>query len=138
MNRTSDDGGEYGLHLRRRSGDHLENLTRRREISIPCLELLEEPHVLDRDDGLIGEGLEKGNLLVGERAYFGPADVDDTDGRALPHERSSQKRLDSVPTGSRPAHRELGCLLGGAEIVDMERLAVGHRAPCNRVTIEWH
>ena len=34
------------------------------------LQLLEEPHVLDRDDRLVGEGLEQRDLLVGERPHL--------------------------------------------------------------------
>ena len=34
------------------------------ELAVPRLQLLEQPHVLDRDDGLVGEGLEERDLLA--------------------------------------------------------------------------
>ena len=40
---------------------------------------LEQPDILDRDDGLIGEGLEQLDLLVGERAHLLAEDGDDAD-----------------------------------------------------------
>jgi hypothetical protein len=33
------------------------------------LQLLEQPHVLDGDHGLVGEGLEQRDVLVGERTH---------------------------------------------------------------------
>jgi hypothetical protein len=36
------------------------------KVAVAGLQLLEEAHVLDRDDRLIGEGLEQGNLPLGE------------------------------------------------------------------------
>src|SRR5439155_4797981 len=38
---------------------------RRREITVAHLQLFEQPHVLDRDDGLVGEGFHERYLLVG-------------------------------------------------------------------------
>ena len=35
------------------------------------LEFLEQPHVLDGDDGLVGEGFEQLDLRRGEGAHFG-------------------------------------------------------------------
>ena len=34
------------------------------------LNLLEESHIADGDHGLVGKGLEQGDLLVGERVYL--------------------------------------------------------------------
>jgi hypothetical protein len=66
------DGVEYRLHISRRVGDHLQDRARRRlpiqrlrhqgmslrEGTVFLLQLREQPHVLDGDDGLVGEGLE--------------------------------------------------------------------------------
>src|SRR5262249_15643996 len=49
-------------------GPHLPIPLRPRVILL--LHLLEQPRVLDGDDGLIGEGLEEFDLSVGERAYL--------------------------------------------------------------------
>ena len=69
-----DDGVEDRLHVRGRAADDAEHLGRRRlmlqglaQFCVALLEFLEQPHVLDRDDRLIGEGFEKRDLLVGKR-----------------------------------------------------------------------
>ena len=41
------------------------------------LQLLEQPHVLDGDDGLVGEGLEQLDLPIGECADLGRGRQDD-------------------------------------------------------------
>ena len=55
---------EHGLLVGRRTTDYTQDLAcgrllieRFREIPIAQLQLVEQPHVLDRNDGLIGEGL---------------------------------------------------------------------------------
>ena len=69
------DGVEHRLDVRRRTADHAQDLARRRlllqglgEVAIAGFQLLEQPHVFDRDDRLVGEGLEQRDLLVGESA----------------------------------------------------------------------
>ena len=37
---------------------------------VRCLHVFEQPHVLDRDHRLVGEGCDQLDLLVGERAHF--------------------------------------------------------------------
>ena len=65
----------------------LQLLHRSRQISGPGLQFLEQPDVLDRDDGLVGEGLDEVDLLVGEGSHHPAPDRDDPDRRALPHQR---------------------------------------------------
>ena len=55
-------------------GDDPQDLAGRRllleglgEVAVARLELLEQADVLDGDDGLVGEGLEQGDLAVRER-----------------------------------------------------------------------
>jgi len=64
---------EHRLQIGRRAADHSQDFARRGlllerldEIGIARLELVEKPHVLDRDDRLIREGLEESDLLVSE------------------------------------------------------------------------
>ena len=38
--------------------------------SVRCLQLVEQPRVLDRDHGLVGEGRDQLDLLVGERPHL--------------------------------------------------------------------
>ena len=70
--------------------DHLEQLTGRRlllerdpQLAVARLQLGEQPHVLDRDNGLIGEGLEERDLLVGEGARLSLVDVDGADRESI-------------------------------------------------------
>src|SRR5215475_5915280 len=58
---------KYGLHISRRAGDRLENLARRHQIPVACLQLVEQAHILDGNHRLVGEGLEERNLRRRER-----------------------------------------------------------------------
>ena len=40
------------------------------QFCVAFLQFLKQPHVLDSDNGLVGEGLEKSYLLLGEGADF--------------------------------------------------------------------
>ena len=71
--RALDDGVEDRLHVRRRTADDAEHLGRRRlmlqslaQFRVALSELLEEAHVLDSNDRLVGEGFEQSDLLLGE------------------------------------------------------------------------
>jgi hypothetical protein len=75
------DGLEHGLGIRRRVRDYAKNVRGRRLLlqrfghlgmcvrqrDILLLQLREQPHVLDGDHRLVGEGFEEGNLALGER-----------------------------------------------------------------------
>src|SRR5205823_2709140 len=81
------DGVEDGLDIGLRSADDAQDLACRRllfqrlsQIVIPRLQLLEQAHVLNGDDRLVGEHLEKGDLLVGKSPWRRPhVDVDRAD-----------------------------------------------------------
>jgi hypothetical protein len=53
-------------------------LQRLAQFCIALFNLLEQPHIFDGDDGLVGKGFEKIDLLIGERTDFGPANADAT------------------------------------------------------------
>src|SRR5438552_8747791 len=92
---------EYWLSVSGRAADHAEDPARRRLLlerlgqlyvgvskrAILFLDLGEEPHVLDGDDGLVGEGLEEGDLPVREEPLFGAPDVDCSDRNPFSHQR---------------------------------------------------
>src|SRR5690348_10017837 len=68
-----DDRVEDRLHVRRRAADDAEHLGRcclmfqsLTQFCIALLQFFEQPHVLDRDDGLIGKGFEKRDLFFRE------------------------------------------------------------------------
>src|SRR5262245_21720149 len=47
------------------------------KLTLACLLCLEQSRVLDGDDGLVGEGGNQFNLLVGERTYLGSCQSQD-------------------------------------------------------------
>ena len=77
LRRALDDGVEHRLHVRGRAADDAEHLgrcglmlQRLAQFRVTLLEFFEQPDVLDGDDRLVGEGLEKCDLLVSERSDF--------------------------------------------------------------------
>ena len=61
-----DDGVEHRLHVRRRAADDAEHLGRCRlmlqrlaQFCVALLDFFEQPHVLDGDHRLVGEGFEE-------------------------------------------------------------------------------
>src|SRR5215831_13529624 len=79
-----DDRIEHRLYIRGRLADDAQNFAGRgllverlahlrmrlRQRLVLLLQLRKEPHVLDGDDRLVREGLEEGDLGVGERPYL--------------------------------------------------------------------
>ena len=93
---------------------------------VRCLQLLEEAHVLDGDHGLVGEGLDQRDLLVGERpdlrrATMAPMGV-------------PSRSIGTARTGrlsSRLAHgpRDFGYVLAlGRQVVHVDDPALEHGA----------
>ena len=69
-----DDGIEHRLHVGRRAADDTKHLGRCRlvlqglaQFCVTVLSSLNKPHVLDGDDGLVGEGLEQLDLFFRKR-----------------------------------------------------------------------
>jgi hypothetical protein len=54
-------------------------LQRLGQVPVADLQFREQPHVLDGDDRLVGEGLEQSDLPLREAPNLGTADVDRTD-----------------------------------------------------------
>ncbi len=92
-----DEGVEHRLQIERRAADRLQHLAGRRlllqrfrQLVVAYLYLREEPHVLDRDHGLAGEGLQERDLHIAERDRLTPGDGDGADGLAVPEHRHRQ------------------------------------------------
>src|SRR5690242_10004168 len=68
---TRGDRVERRLDVRRRVADDLEDVCRRRLALERLLGFVEEAHILDRNDRLVGEGLEQLDLPVGKRINVG-------------------------------------------------------------------
>ena len=97
-----DDGVEDRLHIRRRAADDAEHLGRCRlmlqrlaQFCVALLEFFEQPHVLDGDHGLVGEGFEKSDLLFGEWADLRSADVNCPDRNTFAQQRRGQNSADA-------------------------------------------
>jgi hypothetical protein len=60
------------------------------ELPALVLDLVEQAHVLDRDRRLVGEGLHKLDLLVGERAHLQARQRQEADRDALAQHRHSE------------------------------------------------
>jgi hypothetical protein len=80
-----------------RAGDHTQHLGGRglllqrfRELAGACLHLVEQPHVLDRDHRLVGEGSEQLDLLVGKGLHRATSQGDDADRAAFPQQRDTE------------------------------------------------
>src|SRR5262245_37927661 len=92
--RALNDSIEHRLHIRRRAADDAEHfggcslmLQRFAQFCVAFLDLLEEPHVLDGDDRLIGKSFEKRDLLVREWPKFWPTEMDYVNHDIFSHER---------------------------------------------------
>ena len=55
--------------------------------AVAFLQFFEQPHILDRDDSLVGKGLEQSYLLFGEGKDFRSADYNSSNGDALSKQR---------------------------------------------------
>src|SRR5262245_25795687 len=89
--RVRQHGLKYRLKLAGRAADHLQHLGSRGlllqrlgELARARLHLVEQPHVLDRDHRLVGEGGYQLDLLVGERPYDRSRERENTDRDSLP------------------------------------------------------
>ena len=60
------------------------------KLMVAGLQLIEEPHVLDGDRRLVGEGLHQGDLTVGERMDLMPMHDDDPEQLLCPQERDDE------------------------------------------------
>ena len=107
---------EHRLHVGRRGADHakyrgscrlllqcLSQLARAR------LHLVEQAHVLDRDHGLVGEGRDQLDLLLGERPDDAPRQADHADHR-IPAQQRHAEHGSPVSLGLRLEPGELGVL----------------------------
>jgi hypothetical protein len=99
-----------------------KNLTGCRLPGERLLRLVEQPHVLDCDNGLVSKGLEERDLLVGEGTHFASADEDGADGAVLAQEGSAERRAPPEPAGDIFPDRKV-ISLGQIFDVDNPRLA---------------
>ena len=99
------------LKIEHRPADDLQHVGGRRlllqrllEIASARLHLVEQAHVLDGDDGLIGEGLQEVDLALGEWASLPTCDHEYADNGIVALHRDSQRRA-KVKAGASEARR---------------------------------
>ena len=102
-------------------------LQRLAQFRVALLQFFEEADVLDGDDGLVGEGLEKRDLLIGEGTNLGSANLNRADGNSFAKQwrNESGARTGNLLTGF--GFRILG-IEQWQDIVNVNRLAVDNRS----------
>ena len=96
-----DQGVEHSLEIEGRTADDLEHVRSGGLLLQGFPQLIEQPRILDRDDGLPGEILDQLDLLVGERPHLLPVDGDHADQRALLEHGHDEKRAGTIDQGDR-------------------------------------
>jgi hypothetical protein len=90
--------------------------------------LVEQPSVLDRDDGLVCEGVDELDLAVGEWAHFRAPDEDHANCRACVDQRDAERGAPTALEGRLPAFGVF--ILFGEDVGDVNRSLVDDRTPC--------
>ena len=79
-------GLKHGLKLAWRAADDTQDLGGRCLLLQRLAQLVEQARVLDGDDGLIGEGCQKSDVILLERAHLGPANYDSAERTTFPYQ----------------------------------------------------
>src|SRR5262249_11737750 len=85
--RVRRDDVEYRLDVSWRATDDAQELAGRRLLFERLLRLVEQPHVFNGNDGLIGEGLEQGDLPLREGSRRVTSHRDRPDGFSITEQR---------------------------------------------------
>src|SRR5262249_52422877 len=86
---------EHRLGVRYRAADYTQHLGSRLLLVEGLLDLIEQPHILDRDHRLVAKGCRKFDLSARERRHCGTRQREDTDGHSFSQQRNSQQRAKS-------------------------------------------
>ena len=86
------------LQLGGRAADHIEHVARCgliaesfRQLGRASIDLIEQSNVFDRDDRLVGEGLDELDLLLGERMHRAASQNDDPQDEAVAQQRDAER-----------------------------------------------
>ena len=90
------DSIKYRLDIRRRAGNHAKDFARGSLLFQRFFEFLEQPHVLDGDDSLVGEGFKQFDLRRRKGTYFGSTGDQAADEFPLAGEGEQPKRCESI------------------------------------------
>src|SRR5262249_12078987 len=97
------DRGEHRLNVRRRARNDTQDLACRGLPFQRLLRLVEQPDVLERDDGLVGERLEQGDLVSREATGLAASHPDRSDGHVVTEHRNDH-------AASEPTDASIGSL----------------------------
>ena len=128
-------GVEYRLHVSGRTADDAEHLGRCR-LMLQCLaqfrvtfpEFLEQPHVLNGDHRLVGEGFEESDLLLSERIDYRTANKNGPNRNLFAQEWYGKYGSITFSFGDSPDLRKLHRRYG-QHILYVDYLTVDHRPP---------
>ena len=91
-----DDGVEHRLHVGRRLADDAQDVGGRGLPRQRFLGLVEQPHVLDRDHGLVGEGFSERNFAVSEHCRMFADQCQQPDAFLVSQQRHEQRAINAV------------------------------------------
>ena len=98
-----DQSAKNGLKIECRAADRLQHVCGRRlllqrvgEIARSRLHLVEQARVFDRDDGLVGEGLDKFNLTLRKPAWLSKRQRQSAFDAGFPQQWNAQKRARDI------------------------------------------
>src|SRR5215470_4545916 len=97
-----------------------------RQRSVLLRQFLEQPNVLDGDDGLVGEGLHEGDLRIGERLSLGTAKADRAYRYALSQQWNARISAEPELLSKLGALRKL--VYRSLQIHHLNRLPIDYRA----------
>ena len=113
---------QHRLNIRRRAGDDAQDFTRRSLLLQRFLEFLEQPHVLDGDHRLVGEGFKELDLRRGEGAHLGATCVQCSNEFPLLTKGNGQE---GAPAAAGTQHWEI---VLRADVGNVERAMLAHPA----------
>src|SRR4030095_8015813 len=105
-------GVEHRLDVRGGAADHPQDLGHRCLLLERLFRLIEQAHVLDGDDRLVGEALEKLDLALRERPHHHPGDTNDSDTHTVADHRHEENATEALFLLRRDESK-LGCDIGG-------------------------
>ena len=126
-----DDRFEDRLRVGRRTADHPEDLGGGGLLLERFPGLVEQPRVLDRDHGLVGEGLHQVDVGLGERLDPAAQQRDHADRLAIAQHRHRQHRAEAV-TRLELAHVGVLGVDERNDVLDMQQPALEERTPADR------
>ena len=138
--RALDQRVEHGLQVEPRAADQLEDLAGRGlllqghpELAVAGLQLGEQADVLDRDDRLLGEGLQQRDLLGGEWPRLAAPDADGADGGPLAEDRHAEDGSQRDRLSQR-----VGVVRVEVGVLDVHEPAIENGTPRGRGAVDGH